>query len=275
MIDVSIIIVNYNTLKLTKECIESVQRHTKDIRYEIIVIDNCSKDGSKDFFSNFSGISYIYSNSNDGFGRANNKGIKYAKGRNILFLNSDTILLNNSVKILSDFLDSNAKVGACGGNLYYEDMSPNTSYFLSFPSLGSEIDSLLFDRLSNWTGKRRESFNFGESPKKVAYISGADLMIKKSILEECGSFDPDFFMYYEETELCYRISKAGYRIMSVPKSKIIHLTGKSQTRKSRVPSSTYLKSKLIYINKTTTGLYRMCFTFVANLKNLSYKLFRI
>ena len=190
-------------------------------------------------------------------------------------MNSDTILITDSVKILSDYLDSNSDVGACGGNLYYEDMRPNTSYFLSFPSLSSELDSLFLNRPSIWAGKRRESFNKSKTPKEVAYISGADLMIKRSVLDECGSFDSDFFMYFEETELCYRIKKAGYKIMSVPSSEIIHLTGKSYTKNTKIPSPMYLESKHIYINKTTKGIKRYIYNFVACLKEISYKLFKI
>lgn len=272
MKDVSIIIVNYNTQKMTAECIESVKSLTNGISYEIILVDNNSQDGSREFFESYEGIRYIYNNSNEGFGRANNLGLAIAEGRNILFLNSDTILINNAVKILSDYIDRNIDVGACGGNLYYEDMKPNVSYFLSFPNLLSELDVLFLYKPSSWLGIHHETFNSGTTPKEVAYISGADLMVKKDILDTCGSFDPDFFMYFEETELCHRIKKVGYKIMSIPDAKIIHLTGRSYKVKRRTPSPMFLSSKFIYIKKTTRGFTKVCYLFIAYLTCTLYKI---
>jgi GT2 family glycosyltransferase len=220
--DVSIIIVSYNTQALLKQCLISVFEKTQNVNFEVIVVDNASCDGSQQMLKDdFPNVLLIESPENLGFGRANNEGIKIAKGRNILFLNSDTLLLNNAIKILSDYLDENESAGACGGNLYNEFMKPTLSYDMKFPSISQEFRIY---KLLNW--KNRE-FNTKKNTFEVAYITGADLMVKKSVLDKVGVFFNRFFMYYEDTELCFRIHKAGYKIISVPFAKIQHLEGKS------------------------------------------------
>ena len=225
--DVSVIIINYNTRQMTAECIDSVFEKTKDIKFEIILVDNASTDGSKEFFEQDKRIIYIYNNENLGFGRANNIGIEVAKGRNILFLNSDTLLINNAIKILSNYLDENPKVGACGGNLYTKDLKPNHSYRLIFPSIMDEINTLFAKLPSKFIYGKNEEYNHTNKPLLVKYITGADLMVRKNVLDDVGLFDPRFFMYFEETELCHRFWENKYAIMSIPNAKIIHLDGGS------------------------------------------------
>lgn len=213
---------------MTAECINSVIEKTTDLSYEIILVDNASTDSSKDFFEKDSRITYLYNTENLGFGRANNLGVKIAKGRNILFLNSDTLLINNAIKMLSDYLDSNPKVGAVGGNLYSFDMKPAMSFQRLRPSLSWEINQLLFNLpLRLRYGKTATYFNTSSQPTKVGYIMGADLMTRKAIVDEIGCFDPQFFMYFEETDLCHRIAKNGYNLHVIPDAKIIHHEGKS------------------------------------------------
>ena len=139
--DVSIIIINYNTLDMTRACIDSIFEKTSSLDFEVILVDNNSKDNSKDFFEKDKRIIYVYNNDNLGFGVANNVGLKFAKGRNILFLNSDTLLVNNAIKILSDYLDGNSDVGACGGNLYNKDMTPINKTVCQFCFIVSKNNS--------------------------------------------------------------------------------------------------------------------------------------
>lgn len=225
--DVSVVIVNYNTRKLTGECIDSIFEKTSGITFEVIVIDNASQDGSIEAFRNDPRIVFIDSPENLGFGKANNLGIEQAKGRNILFLNSDTLLLNNALKILSDYLDNNPTVGACGGNLYGEDLKPQVSFEQTCPSIYGYLDNILLNGISILRFGRSIKFNYHGKPMQVAYISGADLMIPKKVLEKTGGFDPAFFMYYEKIELCRRVIRTGYKIVSVPAAEIIHLEGRS------------------------------------------------
>ncbi|MGL5902335.1 MAG: glycosyltransferase, partial [Cetobacterium sp.] len=128
---VSIIIVNYNTLELSKNSIESIFEKIQNIEYEIILVDNDSQDGSKEYFSKEyykSRIKLIQSEKNLGFGKANNLGINIAKGKYVFLLNSDTLLINNVIKILFDFMEKNKSVGLAGANLYNENKEPAHSY---------------------------------------------------------------------------------------------------------------------------------------------------
>lgn len=261
MLDVSVIIINYNTLKMTDECICSVIDKTSGISYEIILVDNASTDGSKEFFSNDSRVKYIYNNENLGFGRANNKGIEIAQGRNILFLNSDTLLRNNAIKILSDFLDKNPKVGACGGNLFLQDGTPGMSFGRYFPSLYEELNIFFECIPDRFIYGRNTNFNYTDRELKVGFISGADLMVKQSVLDAVGHFDPHFFLYYEETELCLRIKRYGKVIMSVPKAEIVHLDGGGKRRNASHESYIQYrrqmeKSRTIFYNLSYPTYYR-------------------
>lgn len=228
MKDVSIIIVNYNTSVLIRNLLETIEKKTEGISYEIIVVDNKPTDqfaiDLKDYLDN---IIYIPLNENVGFGRANNEGVKIAKGRNIFFLNPDTLLVNNAIKILSDYLDNNEHVGACGGNLLHDDLTPAPSLKMILPSIRWELNDISSNNILKLLYGKYYFYNTSNKPKSVGYICGADLMVKKVVLDEVGAFDPDFFMYYEETDLCRRIHKAGHKIMSVPSASIIHLEGKS------------------------------------------------
>lgn len=267
--DVSVIIVNYNTLDLISNCIESIISLTKGVSYEIIVVDNCSQDGSEDILRRMYGnrINYIHLYQNIGFGRANNEGIKIARGRNILFLNPDTILINNAIKILSDFLDKNDEVGACGGNLYDLNMNPTHSFRRYFPGIISEINDLLH-LLPEKLFVRDREFNYRHRILNVAYITGADLMVKRQVLDRVGLFDPRFFMYYEDTELCYRISLIRKKIASLAEAKIQHLEGKSITVSVNRSILGY-RSKRIYFLLTHSKTYTKIVMIIVRLNLLT------
>jgi GT2 family glycosyltransferase len=246
--DVSIIIVNYNTQALLRQCLKSVLEITKNIVFEIIVVDNASIDGSQQMIKKeFSNITLIESYENIGFGQANNLGAKSASGKYLFMLNSDTILKNNAIKILFDFIDKNQKAGICGGNLFDENKKPTHSYS-ALPGIIQELKRLfLIPNISY--------FNRTNNPKEVGYITGADLMIRSDIFNILNGFDPDFFMYYEESELTYRVKKAGYKVYNIPQAEIIHLEKKSFSDNDRRIGMIF-KSCKIYYKKTHKWLYQ-------------------
>jgi hypothetical protein len=223
MIQVSIVIVNYNTLQITQECIDSIVLNTTDITYEIILVDNASTDGSLDYFKNMEGIKFISSTENVGFGKGNNLGIEIAKGRNVFLLNPDTILQNNAVKILSSFLDKNVLVGVAGANLYNDDGTYQPSFSQMYPSLRVEVSNLFHLMFL----QNKQCINKTNQAIQTQSVVGAAMMIKKEIVKKTGLFNPKFFMYGEEEEWCNRIRKAGFMIFNVPVAKITHLDGKS------------------------------------------------
>ena len=235
--DVSVIIVNYNTKELILDCIKSVIEKTQNIDYEIIVADNNSVDNSViEIKNNFPSVKVIELKENIGFGRANNECIKVSNGKYIFCLNPDTLLINNAVKILFDFMENNSDCGACGGNLYDKNMSPCYSF-----GYGDDIISLFFRKtILKWLYRPifRQIKDYEKNKNKsliqeVNNITGADIMLRKSLLDKIGCFNEKFFMYFEETELETRIKRAGYKIFFVPDSKIIHLEDKFRNNKHK------------------------------------------
>lgn len=236
MMDISVIIVNYHSAKMVIDCINSIYEKTKGVSYEIIVVDNASGDGSVETLRDTFGekITVISSSVNLGFGKANNLGARQATGKYLFLLNPDTLLVNNAMKILYDYLEEKPKVGVAGGNLFSPDMTPTPSFCRVFDDLHLEKKraswaALLGDRICAklHIGQNRpmEEFNHTELPQKVAYIFGADMMLPRVLFEKIGGFDPDFFMYAEEEELTWRITELGYDVVCVPRAKIIHLEG--------------------------------------------------
>lgn len=249
-IKISIILVSYNTKKLTIQTIKSIYEKTIGVGFEVIVVDNNSNDGSVlSIRENFKDVIVIENSLNLGFGIANNIGFEIAQGEYLFFLNTDIVLLNNTVKILSDYLDENKKIGAVGGNLFSKNLSPATSINRLFPGILSELDTFFFNIPSKAYFRKNVFFNYLTVPIVFkGNISGAALMIKKELFEKIGKFDRDFFMYYEETEMLYRVIKEGYQLASIPKAKIIHLEGASEDRKE-ISHRRSFDSKWLYLNK--------------------------
>ena len=236
--EVSIIIVNYNTCDLTRNCLKSVFEQTKDIEFEVIVSDNGSKDGSIEMIkTEFPQVILIENNANLGFGAANNRGVKIAKGKYIFYLNSDTILLNNAVKIFYDYWEKSAekdRIGALGCNLVDKNQKVTYSYG-EFPNPLKEI--WLFIRKIIATYVKILYFCFYREYRikpqiyklkfgKVDHVSGADLFVRNN---ELAFFDERFFLYYEETNLEWHMMKKDLDRIIIPGPKIIHLCGGSDT----------------------------------------------
>jgi GT2 family glycosyltransferase len=266
--DISVIIVNYNTKQITLNCINSIFKCTKEVAFEVILVDNASTDGSKDLFCKYTDIKYIYSEINLGFGKANNLGLEYATGKYILFLNSDTLLCNNALKFFFDYTEhTQFNLGVVGCLL--QDMKGNTIH--SYGKLPTVISSLIGVLCSSKRfGVRFSMINYlkineDKEYYAVGYVTGADLFIKREILDKYGAFDPDFFMYYEEGELQYRFKKRGLLNVIITQPKIIHLEGESSnnTEDSLFYRKVILqqKSNFLYMkkcsNKSMYYLYRI------------------
>lgn len=256
-VDVSIILVNYNTKELTDNCINSIVKNVCGVSYEIVVIDNASTDGSRELFEKDGRIQYVYNDLNVGFGKANNIGIQRCSGDKIIFLNNDTLLINDAITILSRYLDKHPEVGAVGGNLWNKKMYPTHSYKRWLPSLLWEVDDIFGMPLEKICFRRNREFNETNANIQVGYITGADLMLSRKCLDVIKGFNPAFFMYYEDTELCFRIKKAGFTIMNVPSAKIQHLVGSSSLSLPSVKKIDMLfDSRIIYYKETKNSIYR-------------------
>ena len=231
---VSIIIVNYNTKKLTLNCINSIFEYTKKVNIEVILVDNASTDGSIELFKNDSRIKFITNNTNLGFGKGNNLGFKFATGKYILLLNSDTLLNNNAIKIFFDTAESMDKTIACFGCLLKNADGKYSSSFGTFMSIGKTLlislkEYVKFFRPKFYSCNEKDLIK--QTPFFVDLIVGADLFIRRNVIENLGLFDPTFFMYYEEADLQRRYAKAGYKMMIISGPEIIHLEGQSSYKK--------------------------------------------
>ncbi len=253
--DVSIILVSYNTKDLTINCLKSVYEKTKELDFEIIVVDNNSQDGSVEMLEEeFPNIKLIKNKENKGFGSANNIAIKQAEGKYIFLLNTDTILDNNAIKIFFDFMEKeeNQNAGACGGNLYDENSNrihssgklPSIKR-IAFTSIGLNLIFKNFYKKTFCTDDAKEV----NKVTKTGFITGADLFLRKSVIDKTGSFDEDFFMYYEDSELQYRIQKSGYLIYIVPNARIYHLTKTPKTSTIDLVKK-LRKNEYLYFKKT-------------------------
>lgn len=226
---VSIIIVNYNSEQFLFACLNSLFTKVQNIAYEVIVVDNASLPKSVQFIRhNYPDVQLIINNKNLGFAAANNRGAKEAKGEYLFFLNPDTVLLDNAVLRFYQFLEEQPNISACGGNLVLADGTPTVSYG-NFPSLLQEFGGMGFRRFFNRyyerhlsLGKKAEDLS---EPTNVSYIVGADIFIRKKDFYEISGFDENFFLYYEETDLFYRLHKKGFVSYILPEVKIIHLEG--------------------------------------------------
>ena len=290
MVDVSIIIVNYNTLKMTQECIDSVFKNTTGLEFEVILVDNGSTDGSMEHFSKDSRIHYIYNNENLGFGRANNLGYAQAKGDFIFLLNSDTYLLNNAIYLLwKGFMDANEikRDVACAGTMLLNKEGEIVHSYAKFPSkLRSILDASIYvllwklhllNAMPSTNNYHYDTFKVNKT-FDVDYITGADLMVRRDVADKYGLFDSDFFMYGEETEMEYRFMKHGLRRIIVQGLEIVHLEGKSNAKHSPKRTTMVMRSHFLYFKKTSGKIaytifrpvykfvyistYLLCFPFV-------------
>lgn len=258
-IDVSVILVNYNTKKITEAAIKSIIEYTSNISYEIILVDNASEDGSVEYLKEIfkDKIIIIENKVNFGFGKANNQGIKLARGKYLFLINTDILLLDNSIKLMYEYMERNNQVGVCGGNLLNINLKENHSFRKRLPNIWNELK--VYDFLYEKILGIKNDFNYKTEPVEVGYITGADMFIRTSVLREVGNFDEDFFMYSEETELTYRITKAGYKVISLPKVRMIHLAGASSSNNIKkfgmIMSSKYLYYYKVFGKKSLKKLY--------------------
>jgi GT2 family glycosyltransferase len=258
MIDLSICIVNWNVRDLLKACLTSIYKNTKDISFEVIIVDNNSSDDSVRMIkSDFPQAVVIENNYNAGFTRANNQAIKVSQGRYIMLLNPDTEVIDNALNKMFRFLESRRDCGAVGCKLLNTDGSLQRSC-RTFPSLEVMLYSTLF--LDSLFPKNRlfgkyfmTWWDFNET-REVDQPMGSALMIKKEVLDAVGLFDQNIFIWFDEVDLLYRIKKAGWKIFFTPEAQIKHHLSQSFKQWKRLPQIlkgmvTWRKSRNYFFKK--------------------------
>jgi GT2 family glycosyltransferase len=224
--DVSVIVVNWNTLGRLRDCLASIRDHFAGVDHEVIVIDNASSDGSPDMVAEeFPHVRLVRNADNVGFGRANNQAMRIARGKWFLLLNSDTVLMDDSVTALFRQVQSEENIGVAHCRLLFEDGRQQHSTYV-FPSLRT---ALLEDLgLYKLVGKRRAGelllsgyWDYDEE-RDVDWVAGAFMLMPRDVFDQTGGFDERLFMYGEDLEWCQRIRERGWRIRFYPQARITH-----------------------------------------------------
>ncbi|MEN6522003.1 MAG: glycosyltransferase family 2 protein [Armatimonadota bacterium] len=241
--DLSIVIVNWNTCSLLRDCLASIYSKPSVVSFEVFVVDNNSTDGSADMVAaEFPQVNLIKNNENLGYGRANNIGIRAAKAENILLLNSDTVVDPNVFTETLHILRNNSEIGVLGCKLIGLDGDIQDSYNIQYP-FGPTVDG----------------HELSAGLIECALVWGAYFLIKREVIEEVGAFDEDIFMFYEDVDFCWRIHDAGWKIVYDSNHSIKHISRASCSKtanleyninlfvserimfKKRLPHSTYGK----------------------------------
>jgi len=221
--DLSIAIVSWNTRELLDDCLRSVFENANDIELEVIVVDNASSDGSAEMVrEKYPQVKVIENDENVGFAGANNQAYEVSSGRHFMILNPDTKVLSPLAPIVQ-FLDSNADVGAAGCKCVNPDMSIQRNWYDYYPSA-------LWEMLPHRVRELGQSLIFrrdADSLFDTKWVGGQCMTVKREVLESVGGMDPDYFMYSEETDWCFRIRRAGWRVCHFPKIVILHYGGQS------------------------------------------------
>ncbi len=246
--DFSIIIVNYRQFVFLEKCVESLSRLIKSADYEIIVVNNSPEEDLTPLLK-YPEVSLIQSD-NSGYAAANNRAAKKASGKYLLFLNPDTIIENDFLRDVMDVF-RDGKIGAAGLKLYYPDRKFQVS-FGKYVSITGEIRNKRTEKL--YCKNKFDELSALEAEHAAAgpvdWVSGAALVIPASVFGEVKGFDEDFFLYYEDADICRRIRNAGYGIIFCPSPRIIHYKGENTN--FAFTGTAYIeakKSQILYYKK--------------------------
>lgn len=260
MIDLSIVIVNWNAKELLRRCLESMYEGTRGIAFEVLVVDNASRDGSPQMVRHsFPQVRFIGNEENAGFARACNQGLRRARGRYIVLLNPDTWLPDDALGQMVAFLDEHPNIGVLGPRIVDPDGIVDPRCARRYPSLRSELfEKLRLDRRfprSRLFGDYLMTYWDHKDSREVDALSGACMMIRPEVVEGVGLLDEDFFIYGEDVEYCYRIKKTGWQVLFYAKSTVVHLGAQSSRLVAGRMGIEALQSMYLFFLKTRGPRY--------------------
>ena len=249
--DLSVVVVNYQTFELTRNTINSIFEYSYPFSYEILVVDNASTDDSlsklQDYFKDK--VTFIASKENNGFAAGNNQALRIAKGRYVLLLNSDTIVWENTLEDIYNYMEKHTDVGASGCRVLLENGDLDKACKRSFPN----VKNSFFRLFHIPTNSKDDNYNLDDLPDDEIYeidcLTGAFMFMRAEALNEAGLLDETFFMYGEDIDLCYRIKKAGWKIIYYGESKITHLKGASSKKQKNKLIYEFYRAMYIYYKK--------------------------
>ena len=259
--DLSIILVNYNTKDFLRRCLGSVYGETRDIQFEVIVVDNASSDGSVEMLAReFPDVRRLENATNRGFAAANNQGIVSSKGDLVLLLNTDTVILGGAIQKTVRFMQAHPEAGIAGCKLVYPDYRHQRSVG-TFPSLldGFLGSSFLYLLLPPDTLVRQRSiihFDY-DSDGEADWVTGAFLLVRRGVLDRIGLLDEQFYVYSEEVDFCRRAKEAGFRVWYTASATVIHAWN-GMSAASRRSLLWTLVSQMLYFKKHHRGAEQLC-----------------
>lgn len=260
-IDVSIIIVNWNTRDILRDCLASVYEQTSGIVFEVIVVDNASSDGSTAMVkAEFPWVILIENIENRGFAAANNQGLQIAKGRYVLLLNSDTVVLDGAIQKTLAFAGQHSEAAVIGCKVLNPDHTLQPTCFM-FPSLlnlclSSTYLYKIFPK-NRFFGRERMTWWDRSDVRPVGVVTGCFMLVRREAIEQVGMMDEDYFMYAEETDWCWRYKKAGWQNLFFPDAQIIHLGGQS-SKQVRIEMTIQLRRAVLQFIKKNHGVLYVC-----------------
>ena len=256
--DLSIIIINWNSVSFLRKCLASIDANTKKTSFEVIVIDNASSDGCGEMLrTEFPRVRFVQSTTNLGFAAANNLGVQHAFGKCLLFLNPDTELAGPAIDRMMEFLETHNDAGIVGARLLNSDLSIQTSCIQNFPTvlnrvIDAELLRRLFPRLPFWG--TQPLLKASDTTAQVEVISGACQMIRRELFDRVGRFDTSYFMYAEDADLCLRTHRSNSRNYYVGCAVVIHHGGQSSgTISGGSFSAIMMRESLIAFSVTITA----------------------
>ncbi|KZL48595.1 glycosyltransferase [Nodularia spumigena CENA596] len=256
MILVSIILVNYNGADVLPDCLNSLNQFIPKDNCEIILVDNHSQDDSLDFVAeNFPDIKIIRMSKNYGFGAGNNAGAKVARGKFLFLLNTDILLTNNILPHLIDLMQKRLDVGIIGTKLLFPDQSFQISVSHKIGIQGEFKSSKLHQYAENKYNLNSLEQDY-QVIKEVDIVVGASLFIRAELFDNLGGFDENFFMYFEDSDLCQRVQNQGYKILYTPEVYLIHIRGHSMKKNANAMAVEYRRSQIYYYKKHRPGWER-------------------
>lgn len=247
MSELSILIVTWNSQATIRDCLNSIQNNCQNLNYEVLVWDNVSTDDTVRIIeTEFPKVQLFRSQQNLGFAGGNNRLLEKANSELILFLNPDTLVINNAVPKMLEYLKNDAAVVALGPKLLYSDFTFQLSY-AKFPNLGSEFFTKIYQRGANLRRSLVLKFleNNSTNAKEVDWVSGACMLTRKEVLRQVGRFDENFFLYFEDADLCRRLKSKG-NIIYFPEAQVVHVVGSSTKSQNLKTEYHYRKSQLYY-----------------------------
>lgn len=259
--ELSIIIVNWNSAEYLRKCIKAILNNSENISLEIIVVDNASYDGCEAIISHeFNAVKFIQSERNLGFAGANNLGFERSLSKNLLFLNPDTEIRSGALIKMLDTMESDNANGIVGAHLLNTDGSVQSTAIQKFPTilnqlLGTDILMTLYPNSRIWNNICL--YKKSALPVEVDVVSGACLMIRREVFEKVNMFSTDYFMYSEDIDLCYKVRKAGWKVVYLQDAIVIHHGGKSSSHSNSSSFSDImiLESRLMFFRKFKNWLY--------------------